>query len=289
MLIKILLLFFISISLNATTIIQNSYYVKNNDINLSTIVKNVKQDVLLFKIHSNRYSKQVKSTLLIKLLKEHGYSDYKAKGNYITFKKKSPINLSKIKKSIEKYYKEKYSIINIQKVEVQPRGYITSLPKNFTVHLRKRNFLSKNGVANIRTIKNKQLFFDYTITAKLPVYITRKKLKKDTELSALNTQKKSIILDKFRAKPIQKITKNTLQTKHQIKQNKILTSRNVEELNVIKRGSTVRIILHGMGMDISFEAKAIRDAKIGETITVRSNNNKILKVKAIGKNRAEMW
>ena len=289
MLIKTLSLIFISIILNAKILLQDTYFVANDDINLSSIVKDVKQDVLLFQIQTNRYSKKIKSRLLINILKQNGYENFDAKKSYITFIKKSHIDTSKIKESIKKYYEQNYSAIDIKNIEVYPRGYIDLLPKDFTVHLRKRNFLSNYGVVSIKTPKNKQTFFDYTVFAKLPVYLTKEKLEKNTQLSEFNTIKKSIILEKFRAKPIQKIAKNTLQVKHRIMQNKILTTRDVEELVLIKRGSDVSITLDDGGVEISFEAKAIKNARMGEITTVRTNNNKVFKVKAIGKNKAEMW
>jgi len=288
MLIKYLFLILIFIQLNASSILQKTYYINSNDINISSIIKNIDIDKNLFNIQPNKYSKRVKSKLLIKILKQHGYMDFKAQSNYITFKKKSYIDTSKIQDVILKYYKQKYDIIEIQKIDVNPRSYITHLPQDFSVHLRKRDFLSNHGIVNIKTPKNKRIFFDYMIKAKLPVYITKTKLKMNTEISELNTEKKSIVLNRLKAKPIQQIIKNTLQVKYNINKNKILTSQNIEKLNLIKRGASINIILHDSGIDISFTAKALRNAKMGDIVTVENKNKKRFKVKVIGKNKAEM-
>ncbi len=289
MFIRILLFIFIFVNLNASSILKKIYYIDSNNITISSILEDVKKDKILFQIEKNRYSKRVKSSLLIKMLQQSGYKEIQAKSNYITFKKRSPINTSKIKNDIKLYFKRNYEIINIQDIEVNPREFITKLPQEFTTNLKKRNFLSKTGIAFIQTDKKRRYFFDYTIKATIPVYITTTKLKKNTQISVLNTKTKDIILNKLRAKPIQKIVSNALETKYQLSKDKILTVKNTQRLHVIKRGSMVNVILHNSGIDISFSAKALKDARVGDTLKVENSNKKILKVIAIGKNKTEMW
>jgi len=288
-LIKYFLLIAIFTQTYALETLQKTYYTDSNDINLSSIFKDTKNDKKLFEIQSNKYSKRIKSKLLIKILSQLGYKDIKSKSNYITFKRKTTFDTSKIKTEINNYYKNNYELIHIIDIFIQPREYMQTLPKEFVVEIRKRNFLSNKGIISIKTDKRRKYFFDYTIKAIIPVCITNQKLKKNTAISVLNTQIKSIILDKIRAKPIQKIIKNSLQAKYNISKNKILTIQNTEKLKVIKRGSIVNVILHNNGIDISFSAKALKDARVDDTITVENNNKRKFKVKVIGKNKTEMW
>ena len=290
MLIKFILFILIFTKLTASNnILEKNYYVDSNDINISSIIKNIQTDKNLFKIPSNKSLKRIKTTMLIKILKENGYDNVKKSSNYITFHKKSTIDKTHIINEIKRYYKQKYDIIYIESITVNPRGYIKKLPTEYSVKIKKRNFLFNKGILSIKTKANKQLFFEYTINAKLPVYMAVEKLKKDTQVSSFNTKRNIIILNKLRAKPIQHIVKNSLQTKYQLSKNKILTTQNTKKLDVIKRGSTISVILHSEGINISFIAKALENAKMGDTLTVKNTNNKKLKVKAIGKNKAEMW
>ena len=290
MLIKFILFILIFTKLTASNItLEKNYYIDNNDINISSIIKDTQIDKNLFKIPINKSLKRIKTTMLIKILKENGYNNLKKSSNYITFHKKSIIDKTQIINEIKKYYKQEYEIIYIKNITVNPRGYIKKLPTEYSIKIKKRNFLFSKGILSIKTITNKQLFFEYTINAKLPVYMAVEKLKKDTQISAFNTKKKIIILNRLRAKPIQHIVKNSLQTKYQLSKNKILTTQNTKKLDVIKRGSTISVILHSEGINISFIARALENAKMGDTLTVKNTNKKKLKVKAIGKNKAEMW
>jgi len=288
MLTKLIFFILLATQLYASNILNNTYYVNSNDINITSIIPHAKSNFELFKIAQGKYSKRVKSKDLLKILKLHGYSNYKSKSRYIKFIKKSPIDTTKIKLNIKKYYKKKYEQIDIQKIEIESRGYLASLPKEYIVEIRDRNFLSKSGTLSIKTPQNKKIFFNYTIKANISVYETRKKIKKSVELSAFNTIKKSIILDKFRAKPIQNIKKGTLQTKRHIKQDKIITIRDIEKLSLVKKNSYINVSLKSDNMAITFSAKALQDGKLNDIIRVQKSNGKRLKVKITGKNRAEI-
>ncbi len=288
MLAKILVLILISINLYAGNALHSTYYVNSRSINLSSITSDTKNDFNIFTIEKSRFSKRVKTKDLIKLLETHGYKNYTSKSNYISFILKSPIDTSKIELSIKEYYQNQYEDIEITDIFVEPRAYIRVLPKNYVVNMRKRDFLSKSGTINIKTPQNKKIFFNYRVTATLPVYISRKKIKKDVKLSAINSSKKSIILDKFRAKPIQSIKINSLQSKHHIPKGRILTIRDVEALSVIKKNSFVNVSLHSDNMAITFSAKALQDGKVDDIIRVQKSDGKRFKVKVTGKNRAEL-
>ena len=288
MLIKYLISIFLSIGLYANTTLKNTYYVDSRIINLSTILPAAKNDSEILIIGKNRYSKRIKAKELIKILENHGLKEYKFKGNYVNFILKSPIDMTKIKENIIQYYYEQYDEIDIKNVSVQPRSYIDKLPQDYIVNFRKKDFLSRNATINIKTKKNQKIFFNYTITAFLPIYISKERIKKNVELSAMNSTRKEIVLDKFRAKPIQNIYDNSLQTKRHINKGKILTIRDVETLNTVKRNALISVDLYDDNMIITFSAKALQDGKIGDIIKVQKKDGKRLKVMIIGKNRAEI-
>jgi flagella basal body P-ring formation protein FlgA len=288
MLSKSLIFILLSSILYANSIIQKTYHIDSDNIYISHITKTHSNDKIIYKIEPGKYTKRLRTKELLKVLKKYGYKDFSAKSRYVKFIKNSPIDTSKIASSIKDYYLKHYKHIEIKEIIVEPRGYLETLPQDYQVEINNSNYLSKDGVLNIKTIDNKQIYFNYYIVANLWIYTTKKQIKKDTELSVLNTIKKSIILDKFRAKPVEVLDANTLQSKRHIKKNKILTSRDIETLNDVKKNSTVNVSLDSKNMSINFNAKALQDGKIGEIITVQKRNLKRLKVKVIGKNRVEI-
>jgi len=283
-------IFFILLStiLYADYTLKDTYYINSDDIYISHIIKDAPRSKQIYKIESGKYTKRVKSKELVKTLKKYGYKNVNTKSRYVKFVKKSPVDTSKIASYVKNYYLKNYDHIDIKDVRVEPRGYISSLPKEYTIDIRSKNYLSREGIVSITSPDNKKIFLNYNVSANLWVYLTRKKIKKDTPLSAVNTVKKSIILDKFLAKPIQKIDANSLESKHHLKKNKIITTRNVQALSLVRKNSTVNVSLKSKNMSISFSAKALQSGKHGDTIRVQKSDGVRLKVRVIGKNRVEM-
>lgn len=287
MTLKILFLFLLSIKLMEGSELKNEYYVKSDEIKLSSIFPTVKDDTLLFKITEGRYTKRVQAKELITLLGSYGYTGVESKSEYIQFTKQAPLNLNLIKEELKKIYKQRYKQIEIQSIEIHPRGYLDTLPTEYTFGLQSRSHLKRQGIFYIKTEQNKKIFFDFTINATIDVYFTSENIKRNTELSVINTTKKSIILDKFRAQPLQNITSGTVQSKQNIKKDTLLTSRDIVELQLVRRGENVNVLLQNNNMSISFSAEALEDGVYEQIIEVQQQNGTKVKVKITGKNRGE--
>ncbi len=283
----ILFLLLVNIA-HANYTLKETYYVSTNDINLSVVLPKTKQDLKLYSIEPNRYTKRVPSKELLKLLSRYGYSDLKAQSRFIKFIKKSPVNLSNIQKKIKKFYKKKYENINIKHIDLTPRGYIRSLPKEYEVTLPSKAHLRDHGTLYIKTDDKKKIFFDYKLKADLKVYVAKHTIKRDAELSVTNVTKKSIMLKKFKAMPLQSLKKELYQTKHSIKRGVIITLRDIKKLDLLRRGSSVHVSLHNGNVVIEFVAKALHNAKLGETTTLQRADGKRIKAVVTGKNKAEI-
>lgn len=287
MLKKVIFLLFVTVNLFSITL-NDVYYVDSQNIKLLSLVPHAKYNVTLYKIDKNRDTKRVKSKDLIKLLKKHGVESVEASSRYIKFIKKSPIDTSKIEKEILQRYKEKYPNIKINYILVMPRVYIKSLPQKYDITIKTRAYLSNKGIFHIKTPENKKIFFDYLVDAKIGVYISRVAIKKGTRISALNTTKKIITFKKLKAVPVSIEHINTTQIKRHFKQDAIVTIKDVEGLNIVKKGSRVLVNLKNKGISISFSAKALQNGKLNDIITVKKNNGKKIQVIIVGKNRVEM-
>ncbi len=288
MFVKIVFITLLLLNLHADDVLEEVYYVDTKNITFSSIVPDTKNDFHIVTIDSSRYSQKIKAKDLIKLLDKHGYKKYSSKSNYINFILKSPIDTSYIEQKIKDYYENKYENIEIKTVFIKPRGYITSLPENYIVNIRNNDFLSSKGTINIKTKENKKVFFDYYIIANVDIYVSRDTIKKETHLSPLNCTKKNIPLDSFRDKPLQNIETASLQAKRHIPKDMILTLRDIEVLDVVKRDSMVNVNLYKDGIAITFSAKALQDGKVNDIINVQNSSGKILKAKVTSSNTAEI-
>ena len=267
---------------------KSNYFITSNSILLSDITKNNKNNTLLYTIDSKRHSKRVKAREVLRILQEHGYTNFTAKHSYIQFTKKSPINTSKIAFALQNRYKQEYKNIDIKEITITPRSYIQELPKEYSVVIGRKAHFHKDGHLYIRTEDNKKIFFNYSIRAKIAVLKTKTTLNREDELSRINVKKDSIILDNFRAMPLQELQKSTYQAKHKIKKGTILTTRDVIALFIVKRNSNVNVVIQDSNMAVSFIAKATQHGRFGQTITVVNKQGKRLKVIVTGRNSAEI-
>ncbi|QOP45719.1 flagellar basal body P-ring formation chaperone FlgA [Sulfurimonas paralvinellae] len=267
--------------------LQQEYIIQTDTVKLSDIIKTPKKDYILFNINPAKHSKRVRSSELLSKLKLYGYKECMTKHAYIQFSKRSSIETDFLKNRVKEYYNNHYKDIKIQSISLRPSKYMSHLPKEFRVGFARNAYLSHKGIFYIKTPKNRKYFFKYTLHAELPVYEATKEIKRGDAFSLLNLQKKSIILDKFRALPLMQLEKNRYEAKHKIDKGTILTQRDITGLYLIKRGANVTVTLQDEGVQITFSARAVQNGRYGDTITVQYNNNKKLRVVVIGKNRAK--
>jgi len=286
---KIIFLLIFPILIFAANNLQSNYFIQNDFIMLSDIVHVDKQnDKKLFNIDKYRHSKRIKRDKLLKILQKNGYSNYTSKHSYIQFTKQSPIDIRILQESIKKLYKNKYKNIKISSIIIAPTHYLDKLPKHYSVHFNKRAHLSNKGVLYIKTDDDKKIFFNYEIVTTITVLVARNNIKKDSELSSVNTRKNSIILNRFRAMPLQRLHVSKYQAKHNLKTNDIITNRDVIGLYLIKRGSNINVNLKNAGINIYFSAKALQNGRLGDSISVLQKKGKKLKVIVTGRNKAEV-
>lgn len=288
MFIKLIILTFLSLTSLICGTIETNYYTKNHDVNLSLLIPGISKDIRLTQIHSSKYSKKMESQDLVNLLVFHGYRGFIPKGRYVTFTKKSPVDTLVIKKWLRNLYEKKYKGIEIHSISVNPRGYLAALPKEYTVDIQSKSHLRKSGIVHIKSKSHRQTFFDYAIKAKVIVYTARKKIKRNEELFNRNCVKNSIMLDTFKALPVEDIQKAQFQSKHNIKKDAVITIRDVTGLYLVKRGSKVTVSLNNSNMAISFIANAEENGRYGESIYVTSTKGKKNKAVVTGRNKVEI-
>ncbi len=283
-----ILSFTLFIHLCANTQLKSNYFIQENYVVVSNIIKGSKSELKLFDIDKNRHSIRIKTKNLLNKLNKLGYKNISSKHNYTQFTQQSPINTDRLELYLRKIYIKNYMNIDIHSVSISPRSYLYEMPQNYHINLPRKAYLSNKGIIEIKTEDNKKIFFNYLVKARISVIISKQMIQKDDELSFLNAKKKSIMLQKFRALPLQEINKATLQIKHRVKKDFILTSRDVVGLFLVKRGSTINVVVEDSNIAISFLAKAKQNGRLGERITIINSLGKKLKAVVTARNSAEI-
>ena len=285
---KILLFIIVIYSTLFSDFLNKTYYVDSKDIKISDIISNSDDNIVIFNIEKNRYTKRVKSKKIIELLKVNGYKDFKTKHNYVKFVLNSPIDTTKIQNYIKDSYQDKYKNMKILNIKVNPRNYIEYIGNNYEVFLQNNSLQHNEGIVYIKTENKKKFFFNYEIEAYIDIYSSKIKIKRDSKITLLNTNKRYIKFHKFRALPISTKDIDNVQSKNNIKENSIITVKDIEKVDIVTKGSTVNVRMNSKNIAISFIAKALRSGKLNDTITVKKLNGKKFRVVVVGKNRVEI-
>ncbi len=283
---KLLFLFFVFASLQASEYLKEKYFTPTNDINLSLITNDTKNDKVIYHIERDRYLKRVRSKDLLRLLQQNGYRRFKAKRSYVTFIKLSSVDLSPIRQKLTDYFKKNYKLIDIHSLKIIPKMHIEKLPKEFTFKVRSNALLNSHGTVSIITPKKKQIFFEYFLDATLPVYKAKKKIARGEALSLRNLSKERIRFERFRALPVQDI--QGLQAKHHITKGKLITERDVERVDLVRRGEFVSVVLKESSLEIDMSAKALQAGTLNDIILIQNRRGKRLRARVIGKNLVEI-
>lgn len=281
-------LLFFNLYAAETLLLEDSYFVDSREINASIITNDKRNDFLLLQIPKESHTKKIKTKELLGVLKEHGYKNFDSKRSYINFTLKSPIDTSFMEAKVRENYEKNYKNIEIERILITPRSFMDTLPKEYTIHLKNRDFLYSSGVLHIKTSDNKKLFFDYEVKAYLSVLISNESIEKEMKISPLNYNSKRILLDKFRDRPLQSLEQTSMQAKRRIPKETILTIRDVELLDLVKKDSTITVNMSGEGMNIAFSAKALQDGKLDDIIKIQNSSQKILKARVTGSEMAEL-
>jgi len=283
-----LLFLFLASSLFANIELESLYLVKSKQIKLSSITKNLEDDTIIYTIDRTKHSKKVKTKTVLRLLQSKGYKTTAAKHPYVNFVQKSPIDTKKIEQFVREYYKKHYPTMQINKILVTPRFFTKTLPENYSLSMQKKSFLRHHAIVILKSYKGKEIFFDTFVTASLKILTTKKAMKRNEELSFFNTQTKTVHFDKFQALPLMQLQKGSLQAKHALRKEQLISIRDIRSLFLVRKGSNVNVSLYNSNMSISFSAKAIQNGCYGDIIQVINHQGKKIKVIVTGKYQAEV-
>jgi predicted RNA binding protein YcfA (HicA-like mRNA interferase family) len=133
--------------LYGNTQLQRHYSVANSFIRICDIFPKSKDETIVLYMEPNKHILRIKEKKLINILHRYGYKKLQHKYSYIQFSQKSPINTQKIEDAIATLYSKLYSKIDIISINTQPRSFVTTLPKDYTIHFPKKAYLNQHATA----------------------------------------------------------------------------------------------------------------------------------------------
>jgi len=165
-----------------------------------------------------------------------------------------------IENNISKVYKEIYPNIKIENIVI----------KNY--HNQKIDSIDVSNInpkKNSGTIKINNHYIFYRLNAKIKVLKSTQTINKDNLIDSSNSKLIWINFKNFYSYPLTTYTNKV--AKMYIPKNRIIYEYMLQDKNIINKGQIINIVSKSGGIEIIFKAKALQNAKAGDTIKVKKN------------------
>ena len=245
----------------------------------------------LIKLPKNRKRWIIPTYKLIDTLNRLGISVKKPVPSTITFEKKVDIDLSPLKKELEKLYRREYPTINIEDIS------ISATSQNIEdFKFDKSNCLLKLSNAMLRHSKGtfvvkcskKHYFFKFQIDATMQVYKANHQIKKDRIIDSNIVRKESIIFKTFYSPPLYNLKGKEIMAKQNIPKDRVVTLSMVVPVPAVKKHEMVNCFIQDGAVRIELSAEAMQNGYIGDEIILKRADGKSLRGVVLRKNLVEI-
>ncbi len=286
----LLSLFVIFTSLCAASVeLKPSYRIDSFVVTLKTLGISESNTTVL-NLPKNRDLWRVPAFEIEKRLKELGYDTVSASMSLITFKKIPQVDFSALHKIIRTKYESHYPTLKIESLSIEPTGSMREsfkMKPECTLRLPESALRKRSGTFVVRCGK-KRHYFRYDMEAAILVYKANHQIKKDKIIDSKSAKAEYVTFEKLFAPPVTDIGNGRYIARQNIPVNRILTEANLSPMPAVLKGNRVRCFYKEGALQIEFDAEALQNGDIGDTVSIRKGGGKILKGRVVEKNMVEL-
>ncbi len=290
------LLFFILSTLFSVSLLQaqeielkERYLIDSNIVTLKDLhISNSKRALLILKAGRVKWS--VPAFRVVAKLKDLGYSCKPPNSSMIIFKLKRKRSFSKLETFLKRRYEEFYPTLAVDSVTIEPTGSSAqnfSLKPECEVRLSQKVFRKKRGTFTVKC-NDKRYYFRYNLKGTISVYKANHQIKKDKIIDSKSVRPDKIEFDSFYAPPVVGDIYGRYIARQNIASGKVVTSANAEPLPAVLKNSRVKCFYKEGTVVIEFDALALQNGNVGDTVTVKKSDGKVLKGDVVGKEKVEI-
>lgn len=288
MYLRLLILLFLFFITAQCDVLKQAYTFKEPKIYSSDLVSGCPKRFEILQIPDGKTTYRINAQIIAKTYELNGCSIDVGKVRYVNFTKETALDLAPLKQQLMDFFISAYPTINIEKINIFPRGFIESIPENskavFDQDMADRNdgifyVLDKNGIRR---------YFDFSLEASLNVLYSNQKISRNQILSSGNTSLKSVPFVQFRGKPLNALPDQTQRFRRSLREDIPIVDRYLEPLPIVLKGSKVNVQVRNGLVIVEFIGTATQEGALYDIITVEKSDKKRAKAKVIGENRVEL-
>ncbi|WP_457592713.1 flagellar basal body P-ring formation chaperone FlgA [Hydrogenimonas sp.] len=244
----------------------------------------------VLKLPKKRYLWKVPTFRIQERLKALGYDTANRPASMITFKRALTGSFPALQEILRKKYQKRYPTLIIRHITIEPTGsklYGFTLEAGSTIRLPESSLRKKSGTFVVRRGKKRD-YFRYEIEGTIKVYKANHQIKKDKMIDSNNVHTETIPFEKFYAPPVTDVGNGRYIAKQNIAGGKVLTKANVGPLPAVLKGSRVQCFYKEGPVVIEFDAEALQNGYIGDTVLIKKGGGKVLRGTVVESKRVEL-
>ncbi|WP_201352927.1 flagellar basal body P-ring formation chaperone FlgA [Hydrogenimonas urashimensis] len=224
------------------------------------------------------------------LLEKEGHRVRLPKSGIITFERSFIGRYPALEKEVAGKFRRHYPAIEIKSITVKPTGLKYSafeFSKKCTLRL-SEGALGRNHGTFVVKCGKKNHFFQFRIDAQLGVYKANHQIKKDRIIDLNSLRYENIPLVRMHDTPVTDLSGGRYMARQIIPADKIITARMVAPIPAVKKDERVLCIYQEGNVRIEFEATALQNGYMGNSVTVKKSDGKSIRGVVTGEKKVEI-
>ncbi|WP_457596154.1 flagellar basal body P-ring formation chaperone FlgA [Hydrogenimonas sp.] len=199
-------------------------------------------------------------------------------------------HIEELKKAIKARFIEHYPTLSIERIHLEP----TSKKERFDfdeatcrIRLSKGVLQRANGTLAVKCGRCAH-FLKYRIEGKIGLYKARHQIKKDKIVASDALERVEIPFTTLRRRPLTQIGEKRYIARRNIQAGKIVTTEMVAPIPEVRKHDRVRCVYRDEGLFVEFDATALQNGYIGDSVTVKRGDGRTLRGVVTGKKSVEI-
>ncbi|MDP2078487.1 MAG: flagellar basal body P-ring formation chaperone FlgA [Sulfuricurvum sp.] len=268
--------------------LKQAYTFKEPKIYSSDLINGCSNRFEILQIPDGKTTYRINAEIIAKTFELNGCSIDVGKVRYVNFTKQTSLDLTKLKQQLTDVFISAYPRMNIEKIDIFPRGFIESIPENSEAVLDPDITDKNNGIFYVLDKSGVRRYFDFSLEASLNILHSNQKINRNQVLSSTNSTLKSLPFTQFRGKPLSTLPDQTQRFRRSLRENTPIVDRYLEPLPIVLKGSKVSVQVKNGLVIVEFIATATQEGALYDIITIEKSDKKRAKAKVIGENRVEL-
>ena len=288
MYLRLLILFSLFFASAQCDVLKQAYTFKEPKIYSSDLVSGCPKRFEILQIPDGKTTYRINAQIIAKTYELNGCSVDVGSVRYVNFTKQTALDLSPLKQQLMDFFISTYPTMNIQNINIFPRGFIEFIPENskavFDQDMAGRN----DGIFYVLDKSGLRRYFDFSLEASLNVLHTNQKINRNQILSSGNTSLKLVPFTQFRGIPLSTLPDQTQRFRRSLREDIPIIDRYLEPLPIVLKGSKVSVQVKSGLVIVEFVGTATQEGALYDIITIEKSDKKREKAKVIGENQVEL-